>query len=94
MAVGKIIYFSGPNCNVCDSLKPKVSELSKDAFPQFEWVEVACDTDPEAAAKYSVFTVPVVVVEIEDKQYLRFVRNFSMLDFEEKTRRLYDMVCE
>lgn len=91
---GKILYFSGPDCSVCRDLKPKLKEVAQSEFPNFEWVEVDCAQEPEIAAQHSVFTVPVVEIEIEEKTYLRFVRQISVTDFTEKTKRLYDMLAE
>lgn len=94
MPKGRILYFSGPNCSVCRDLKPKLNEVAITEFPDFEWVEVDCALQPDIAAQHSVFTVPVVEIEIEGKNYLRFVRQISVSDFIEKTRRLYDMLSE
>ncbi len=94
MPKGRILYFSGPNCSVCRDLKPKLNEVAITEFPDFEWVEVDCALQPDIAAQHSVFTVPVVEIEIEGKNYLRFVRQTSVSDFTEKTKRLYDMLTE
>ncbi|MBI1265912.1 MAG: thioredoxin [Cryomorphaceae bacterium] len=94
MSKGRILYFSGPDCSVCRDLKPKLNDVALSEFPDFEWVEIDCALQPDVAALHSVFTVPVVEIEIEEKTYLRFVRQISVSDFTEKTRRLYDMLSD
>lgn len=94
MSKGIIRYFSGPNCSVCHDLKPKIRTVAEHNFPHFEWIEIDCAKQPEIAARHGVFTVPVVEVEIEEKTYLRFVRQISVPEFTEKTRRLYDMLSD
>lgn len=58
-----VYYFSSPTCEPCKKLKPVVEDL-KEEFPDFQWISVNIQNDPEELAKkYSVTVVPTIVVD-------------------------------
>ena len=86
----KVILFSGENCGVCQALKPKLSELL-DEYNQVSFEVVNVERNPKKAADYSVFTLPVAVVEMEGKEYGRFVGSFSLIEVETMLNRLISL---
>lgn len=84
-------YFTSPGCGVCHSLKPQLAALFARKFPELNWEVVDVAESPDKAASYQVFTVPVLVIEVDGKPFLRFVRNFSLHEVEEKVERLYNL---
>lgn len=58
-----VYYFSSPTCEPCKKLKPVVEDL-KEEFPDFKWISVNIQNDPEELAKkYGVTVVPTIVVD-------------------------------
>lgn len=85
-------YFTGSNCNVCKVLKPKLKELFKANFPKASFFEINIEEDPAKAADFMVFTIPVLVLLVDGKEYIKFVRTFSLKEVEEKLERVYKLL--
>jgi thiol-disulfide isomerase/thioredoxin len=83
-----LVYFSGENCNVCTSLKPKVEALVHEKFQQIKLIEVPTGEAPELSARFRVFTVPVVLFFVEGREYLREARLISIPDLAGKLDKL------
>lgn len=83
------VYFSGPDCSVCQVLKPKVLALLEQHFPQLALAEVDCSRASELAAQQSVFTVPTLVIYFDGRELLRKVRNFSLRELADELERPY-----
>ena len=49
---------------------------------------------PEIAGQKGVFTVPVVLVFFEGREYLRVARNFSIPGFQKQIERYYRMMFQ
>ncbi|EAY31342.1 thioredoxin family protein [Microscilla marina] len=88
-ADNKALYFTSAGCSVCTVLKPKVAQLISTHYPKLEWQEINITSSPELAAQYSVFTVPVFILLLEGKEYVRLIRAFSLDEVREKTDRVY-----
>ncbi len=87
-----LIYFSGSNCAVCHSVKPKLEKISFDGLPDLVSVEVSVDRFPEIAARYRVFTIPVVLFFVDGREYIREARYIDVLELKgevDKISRLY-----
>ena len=69
-----IAYFSGPDCSVCHALKPKIEELGSRLSSEVVITEIPVEDLPDLAAKYSVFTVPVILFFVEGREYIRLAR--------------------
>ncbi|WAA13834.1 thioredoxin family protein [Fervidibacillus halotolerans] len=81
-------YVSQPNCGVCRALLPKVKDLLKD-YPKIKSAYVNTDLIPEVAEKFSVFTIPVLLLYVEGKEMLRKARFVSMDELEYEISKLY-----
>ena len=83
-----ILYFSGTYCSVCKALKPKLKEAIFKSYPDLKFEVIDVSTNPDIAAQYLVFTVPVVLILIEGKEQYRFARSFSVSEVMEKLDRI------
>ena len=86
-----LLYFTSPDCNVCKSLKPKVRELVNEKFPLIKMKEINIRNYPETAAEFGIFTIPVILVYFEGKEFLRKVRNVAIYELETEIYRPYSL---
>jgi thioredoxin-like negative regulator of GroEL len=87
-----LIYFSGSNCSVCHSVKPKLESIFFEGLPDLISVEVSVERFPEVAARYMVFTIPAVLFLVDGKEFIRdarFIDVFALKEKIEKIGRLY-----
>lgn len=87
----RALYFTTPGCGVCQSLQPKLKALFAEKYPQLSWQTVDSSEHPKLAARYDVFTVPVLIVELDQQVVLRLVRNFSLHELTARLDRLYSL---
>jgi thiol-disulfide isomerase/thioredoxin len=86
-----IIYFGGEGCGVCDVIRPKIEELTKD-YPKIKTVIVDVEKSIEIASSYSIFTIPAILLFIEGKEVIREARYINVQDIKEKVGRYYAML--
>lgn len=87
------LFVSRPDCSVCHAILPKVRELL-DNYPLIHLGHIDASEVEEVAEKFLIFTVPIMLLMIEGKEYIRedcFVR-FDQL--EEKLDQIYGMYTE
>ena len=89
-----ILYFTSPECQVCKVLKPKVKEMVDALFPKLSIRFIDVSMERETAARHQVFTVPVILVFFEGKEYIRKSRNFSLIELEKEISRPYHLLFE
>lgn len=87
-----LAYFTGPTCNVCKVIKPKILEMLGDKFPDVKFYSVDCDTLPQAAGQYGVLSIPTVVIYFDGKETTRLVRSFSIGELEQAISRPYGLL--
>ena len=87
-----LAYFTGPNCNVCKVIKPKILALLEYNFPRIEFCYVDCDAQPQAAGQYGVLSIPTVILFFDGKETTRLVRTFSMGELEQAITRPYELL--
>lgn len=85
------VYFSGPDCGVCNILKPKLMQLFADEFPALAIAELDCSRNRDLAAAQSVFAIPTLLLYIDGRESFRFVRSFSPAQVRDSLRRPYDL---
>lgn len=88
-----LIYFGNETCSVCVDLKPKVMEMLKE-YPKIKGVEVKTEDSLIIARKYSIFTIPGILVFIEGKETIREARYISLEDIDRRISRYYSMLYE
>lgn len=76
-----LLYFSGQRCTVCHALKPKLEAALSEYFPQLQALEVDAEKQLDIAGQFLVFTVPTTLVFAGGREYFRFGRNMSIVDF-------------
>ncbi len=89
--MNKAIYFKGENCGVCAALLPKMEAHFSENYPLLKFEIIEVQKEPEIAAQFQVFTIPVLIILFEGKEYYRFVRNFSASEIDQKLQRTYKL---
>ena len=64
---------------MCKSIRPQLKAMLDEHFPKMQSVYVDCKTSPEICAQFSVFSLPVVKVFIEDKLIVEEFGSFRFL---------------
>lgn len=80
----KFQYFKHDGCGVCKAILPKVEEIAEKYNIEIEIVDTK--KQPYIAAQKLIFAVPVLIVEHENQELNRWVRNFSIQDLEQETK--------
>lgn len=86
-----VIYFTGLDCGACEAIKFKVESILK-RLPKIRSGEINGEENLELAAKYGVFSLPILLLFIEGKESLRIGRNVDLLELEDNIRRYYNMI--
>lgn len=81
-----LIYFGIDGCGICKSMITKVENMIN-RYPSIHAVMVEADKSHAIAARYNVFTVPVILLYIEGKETIREVRIISLENLEQKIAR-------
>lgn len=87
------IYISRTSCSVCHALLPKVEKLLVN-YPEIIPAHIVIDDMEEVAGKFSIFTVPVLLLFVEGKEYIREARIVHLDLLEEKLDRIYKNVAD
>jgi thioredoxin-like negative regulator of GroEL len=85
-----LLYFGSSICSVCVSLKPKVKELLKN-YPNIKSAEIDFEKQLELSAQFNVFTMPVVLLFIENREIIRSARHISIDEMRNKIDRYYEL---
>lgn len=67
------LYIGQPNCSVCHSLKPQIESLLA-PYEDVKLIELDALEVPEVAESFDVLTVPVLLLFVEGREYLRKAR--------------------
>tara|TARA_R110002050_G_scaffold166306_1_gene296791 strand:- start:283 stop:657 length:375 start_codon:yes stop_codon:yes gene_type:complete len=86
------VYFSAPNCGVCEALRPKVEEMLTSQFPAIKYVHVQIEKAPDISGTFGVFSAPTLLVFFEGKEFLRKVRLMSIPELANIISRPYNML--
>lgn len=86
-----ILYISRPNCSVCHGLLPQVKELME-KYPKIQLGHIDASEVEKVAGRFSVFTVPVLLLYINGKEYVREARIVHMDLLENKLDKIYQNV--
>lgn len=89
-----LLYFSTPDCNVCRALRPKVWALLQAECPRIRPLYVNCAASPEAAARFTVFSVPTILVYFEGREWLRKGRSVGLDELRGELIRPYHMLFD
>lgn len=84
------IYISRPGCTVCHAVLPQLRILL-DQFPNITLGHINADDVEEVAGRFSVFTVPVLLLFIDETEFLREARFVHFEQLEERLKRVYQL---
>ena len=87
----ELLFFSGKDCGVCQALKPKLLEEVSSNFPEVAIQTIDTNSQMELAAQHLVFTVPVVIILVDNKESYRFARSFSVHEVTQKLERIIQL---
>ena len=86
-----IVYFTGSACGACEVIKGKIEIIAED-FPKILLREVNGEENITLAAQYSIFSLPIMILFIEGKEFLRVGRNINLLELKKDIERYYKML--
>ncbi len=87
-----LVYFSLPNCSVCEVLKPKIETTFTHAFPNLKQIFMQKNTSKEITSNYGIFSFPTILVFFEGREFFRVGRNLSMIEFQNSIQRVYQLL--
>jgi len=90
--MASLFYFSTPTCSVCKVLKPKILDLLGKEFPLFRAFYIDIEQSPLLAGQLRIFTIPVVLVYFEGKEFIRISRNISIDELKKSIERPYSLL--
>lgn len=85
-----VLYVSRSECSVCHAILPKLRELLDD-YPRIQLGHVDANEVEEVAERLLIFTVPIILLIVDQKEYIREDRFVRFDRLKEKLERLYEM---
>jgi len=87
------LYVSRPECSVCHAILPKLRELL-DQFPLIHLGHIDANKVEEVAEKFLIFTVPIMLLIINQKEYIREDRFVRFDRLKDKLEQIYGMYTQ
>jgi len=87
-----LAYFSTEECNVCQTLKPKVAALIHESFPEIKLAFAEINHLPEVAAGFRIFAAPTLIVFFDGREFVRKSRNFGIGELKNEIERPYSLL--
>lgn len=85
------LYISRQDCSVCHGLLPQVQQMME-KYPEIKLGHIDADTVMEVAGHFSIFTVPVLLLFVDGKEYIREARIVHMDLLDQKIKKIYENV--
>lgn len=85
------LYISRSNCSVCHGLFSQVQQVMI-KYPEIKLGHIDADEVMEVAGYFSIFTVPVLLLFVDGKEYVREARIVHMDLFDQKIRKVYENI--
>ena len=89
---GVLLYFSGEQCNVCHSLRPKFKSMFSQYFPLVKQIYLDAKSNQEISMHYNIISVPAILVFLDGKEFAREDRRVSLDMLQQKLSRPYDIM--
>lgn len=83
-----MVYFSQPTCSVCHGLKPQVEKKLAEFTDDMLFLDVNTLEVPEVTGEYQVMTVPVMLLFIDGKEYMRKARFIRMDELYQDVKKI------
>lgn len=87
-----LLLFGAPSCGVCQVLKPQIAAMLAKDFPRMQLAYIDCEAQVEIAARYNVFSLPVVESVFYGKSFARFSKVFSLGELKGAIARPYELL--
>lgn len=87
-----LMYFYSDKCAPCFSLRPKVVELVCDKFPKLKLSFIDAENQPELAARFNAFGLPVLILFFEGKEYNRDSKFIAIPQLADTINRPYTLL--
>lgn len=84
------LFVSRPDCSICHAVLPKLRNLLDD-YPLIHLGHIDASKVEEVAEKFLIFTVPIMILIIDGKEYIREDRFVRFEQLEEKLDKIYEM---
>ena len=85
-----LFYFTHPDCGVCGVIKPKIEKLL-DKYPEIKGYNSSLADDPKIAGQLTLYSVPALLLYMENKEVLREGKYIVMDVLEPKIKRLVEI---
>lgn len=85
------ILFGGKHCAICQNIRPQLTAMLEQQFPNMQGIYVDCEISPDICAQHSVFSLPVVKAYIDGMKIAEEVRAFSIKQLAQTLERPYAM---
>lgn len=90
--IGVVLYFSGEDCSVCHSLRPKIKDMSDKNFPQIKQIYIDAKENIEISSHFQVFSIPTIIIFMDGREFRREGRLVSIHQLTNELKRPYDMM--
>ncbi|MEK3708410.1 thioredoxin family protein [Paenibacillus sp. FSL R7-0198] len=87
------LYVSRPECSVCHALLPKIRVLLEH-YPSIYLGHINANEVEEVASKFLIFTVPTMIMLVEQKEYIRADRFVRLERLEEQLQQIHSMYIQ
>ncbi len=89
----RLLYFSRPTCGVCIAMKPKIDDLLEH-FGKVGSIYINLDRIPEASQRFSIYSLPGLLIYVNRKETIRLSRYFSLEEINEPLTRYYHLLYD
>ncbi|MEG0372091.1 MAG: thioredoxin family protein [Clostridium sp.] len=86
-----LLYFSATACNPCKVIMGKVEKILQE-YPKVESCEVVGEMNLDISAKFGIFSFPILLLFVENKETLRIGRNIDFKEFHGNLNRYYQLI--
>lgn len=87
-----LCYFSTDECQVCKSLKPRISELVSSCFEKIKLIYIPLNKNQEIAGQFRIFAAPTLVIFFEGREFLRKSRSLGIEELKNEITRPYQLM--
>ena len=86
-----LVYIGSEGCGVCRDLLGKLEKIVE-KYPDVHMAKTYVDELPALAAVYQVFSVPLILLYIQQKETIREAGIISLVALEQKIARYVDLL--
>ncbi|SFF45213.1 Thioredoxin [Paenibacillus algorifonticola] len=87
------LYVSQTDCSVCHALLPKIRTLLEE-YPVIQLGRIDIQDVESIAEKYMIFTAPIMLLIIEQKEYVRVDRFVRFNELNRKLDQIYELYTQ